>query len=433
MKVFDKYFKKDLTKYIKFSYFTSVLLVGLPPVYFIFSIVNIHSIAKLIWLILFILVIFNIKNNLEINLNKAFLILFLIFFLTQSASIVTARNVGAFLERYEDLFFSSIFALVTSAIMEKADDIKILIKILIATAAINVIPQLFIYFFPSLFISFSELFIHKGYLDLIELNIERGRIYLDIYDEILIPVLIFLSINNLKKKEGVFWIILTVLISIFSFISNFRTRFLMAASALAGSLVIFYKNLRKKLLLVLPLLTIFYIIYNLVIQSMGFSVIERVLLEDKAEDVRTVTSRVLRWKKSVEMGISSPLLGVGLGNYYDNLDFSMQRAFSPFESILKEFELASYYPHNIFFRVFAETGFLGLLSIGLLFIYFIKVDSEILVNKNDLAKAFVVAFWTLFLHALFNPSSTVKYQAFFWLLRVVVERVKTMRLKPNIY
>ena len=148
------------------------------------------------------------------------------------------------------------------------------------------------------------------------------------------------------------------------------------------------------------------------------------LLEDKAEDVRTISSRITRGEKSIEIGLSSPIFGVGLGNYYDNLDFPMQKVFSRFKSINKEFELAAFYPHNIFFRTFAETGFLGLISLMMLFAYFIKKDVALLIGNKDLPKAFVVAFWILFIHAFFNPSSTVKFQSFFWLIRILIERTE---------
>ena len=128
----------------------------------------------------------------------------------------------------------------------------------------------------------------------------------------------------------------------------------------------------------------------------------------------TITSRVAKWEKSMEMGISKPIFGVGLGNYYDYIDFSMKQTLTPFENVRKEFELASHYPHNIFFVTFAETGVFGLGSLMLLFLYFVRQDLTSLSKRNGFEKAFIIGFWVLIAHSLFNPVATVKFWMTFW-------------------
>jgi len=105
---------------------------------------------------------------------------------------------------------------------------------------------------------------------------------------------------------------------------------------------------------------------------------------------------------------------------------------SLFEQTRKEFELAAYDPHGIFFKIFAETGFLGLFSFLLILGYFLKNDIKILSSKEEIPKIFVVSFWTLFLYALVNPSYTTKYQVLFWLLRILVEKSKGLYSLQNL-
>ncbi len=419
----------EKNKILEKGFYLSVFLVSLPPIFFIFSRANSHTFAKLIWLfIFFVLAVRFYQKGFNLKIDRGLLVLFLLYYVSQSFSIINAMSPVAFLERYEDFFFASIFFFVTTYIVNKKKVINNILYILFAASILNIIFQLLIFKFPDFITGFGRFFIHEGYIEIIQINIQRQRIYAEVYDEMLIPIIIYLIVKSKDSLEKVFYAVLFFLISIFSFLSNFRTRFLMMVVALASAYAILFQRFKKITYFLLALVAVLYIGYTFLFRALGFTVIERVLLEDQPEDVSTITSRVTRWNKSVEMGLSSPIFGVGLGNYYDNLDFSMQRVFSPYESILREFELASYYPHNLFFRVFAETGFFGLAALTLLFVYFIKVDLKILRKSNYLAKAFIISFWILIIHALFNPSSTVKYQVFFWLFRVLIEKVDTMKI-----
>jgi O-antigen ligase len=126
------------------------------------------------------------------------------------------------------------------------------------------------------------------------------------------------------------------------------------------------------------------------------------------------------------MGLSSPLIGVGLGNYYDNLPSEDQKSYSanPLETAL--FNAASTDPHNIFFRTFAETGGVGLSAFILLLLYFLKNDLYLLKEREDLSKALIISFWTLFIFSVLNPSLNIGYLSLFWLLRVMVDKSSSL-------
>jgi len=415
----------DVNKLIDKGYFLSIFLIGLPPVFFLFSYINTHSIAKLIWLFSFLILGFkSYQKGIKLDISKTFLLLFLFYFITHSLSIIPAVNGGAFLEGYEDFFFSSIFFILSAFVIKGAKDIKKILVIFFIVAFMNAGFQTVIYFYPHLFTGLGGIFLHEGYLELILINIQRQRLYMEIYDETLIPI-IFYFLTKRKNREVLTPLFL--LIGFFSFVSNFRTRFLMLVMALAGSVIVFLKEIKKYFLVLFAVGFLFFSLYSILLQSTGFTVIQRVFLEDEYEDVSTVSSRINRWKKSVEIGLSSPLLGVGLGNYYDYLDSSMKQTISLFGHQEKEFEIAAHDPHNILFKTFAETGILGLMSLIMLLMYFLRKDFNVLKSDNNLSKAFVVSFWTFFSHALFNPTTTTKYQILFWLFRILIERANSIR------
>lgn len=407
---------------LKKFYLASLLLVILPPFYLFASYLNVNTAAKVLWVFIFLVLV--LKKERQIPKENTLLLLFLAFFLAQSLSVLGAVNVFAFLQQYEDLVFTALFFFISLRLVGGPRDIKRVVTVLLVGGVINLFFQSIIFLFPNAFLKAGELFLHEGYLEIIKINVGRSRIYFEGYDEILIPILFYLWVNSKKKIKSALSLFYIVLITTFSFISNFRTRFLMLLFSLFSSFFLFLKTKKTSLfaLFILPLTV--YLLYSILTQNIGFTVFDRLLLQSEKEDVNTVTGRIKKWEKTVEMGLSAPLFGVGLGNYYDYLDPSMKQYASLFEQTRKEFELAAYDPHGIFFKIFAETGFLGLFSFLLLLGYFLNKDIGILFSKEEIPKIFVVSFWTLFLYALVNPSYTTKYQALFWLLRILIEKSK---------
>lgn len=415
---------------IKKLYFASLFLVGLPPFFLFHPTFNANTLAKFIWFLIFLALTFGVYKTKRLGEGgKTLLYIFMFFFVSQSLSILTTRNIPAFFQQYEDLAFTALFITMSFYLIEDKKDIKNVIMVLFANAAVNIFFQAAIFVTPNLFQNIAGYVLHTDYLRLISLNIERKRIYFEVFDEALLPLVFVLLLNpnqNKKVPIGIFGL----LISTLSFISNFRTRFLMLVASLLGSTVSFAKFFRKKALAATIFVGVFfYIIYSLLGTSLGFTVVDRVLLEDKREDVGSITGRIGLWEKAGEIGMSSPFFGVGLGNYYDNLDFISKHTYSILERTLEEFQFAIFYPHNIFFKVFAETGLVGLFALIFALLYFARNDYEAVFKKerNLVQKAFVVSFWTLFVHALFNPTFTVKYQLMFWLLRLMVEKSRGIK------
>lgn len=411
-----------MSKFLEKGYYLSIFLIMLPPISLFLPFLNIHSIAKLIWLFLFASIVwqrYRGQKSKEVKIDKTLMALFLIFFLSQSISIIPAFNISAFLGRYEDFLFSCVFFIVSIFFIDSRQVVKKIILILLTATFINIIFEFLIFFYPSFFLNFGSLFLHQQYLELIAINLGRKRIYLEAYSEAVIPIVAYFLIREKKQKVS---LPLVFLVSLFSFLSNFRTRFLMLVFALTTSFLTLVGKQKRYLFLLITIPLFLGVLYLPLMQTTGFTVVERLFLEDKREDVLTVTGRLERWKKATEIGLSSPLFGVGLGNYYDYLDLSAKKRFSIFKEVAREFELASSHPHNIFFATFSETGFFGLLSLMALIFYFIRKDIKILAGKNYLSKSFALGFWTLFIYAVFNPGVTTVYQSLFWLFRVLEER-----------
>lgn len=406
-------------------FFISLFLIQLPPFYFLSSILNIHTLSKIIILILFFSIVLLKNKRLIDNFSrhKEFFFLFLIFFISQSLSVFNAVNLSGFFERFEDFLFTSLLVFLFFIFLRNKKDIKKIIYILIFGFIVNFIFQLIIFFFPNFFSSIGRLFIHPGYIDLIEFNIERSRVYFESYDEILLP-LFFYFLTHKNRKQLIFITYIFAIIFL-SLISNSRTKFLMLLFGLISSFILYIKDVKKYMSLIILIFLIFsYSIVQYQITYLGTDIFKRIsTIEPKTEEYGTIVSRIDKWKIAVKIGSTFPVFGAGLGNYPEYLSAVEKKSYAISKLAKMEFELATKDPHNIFFSTFAETGLFGLGSLILLLIYFIKRDIYMLKKglNSSIAKPLILSFWILFIYALFNPSVTFKFQSLFWLITMVVE------------
>ena len=167
----------------------------------------------------------------------------------------------------------------------------------------------------------------------------------------------------------------------------------------------------------------------------SFNILDRFALKNESEDVGTLTFRINAGKKSIELFKSSPLFGVGLGNYGN---YSEERTQFEFHLLnqrnrLTYQELGSYSPHNVLFSVLAESGVFGITTFLILLAYFFFRDISY-INKEygiSFPMVYIVSFWTMFVFMLFNPSHSIFVVGWFWLIRGVIEAtysVKTFKV-----
>lgn len=411
-------------------YFLSVFLILAPPIFILNPALNTHRLAGILWLFLSLTVLLgSIKKGGKTKVEKKLLFFFLFYIAVRSLSILGAQNIEAFLGTYEDFIFPAILFILSLHFIKTSKDIERIISILFSIVVLNVALQTIAFLNPSLLISFGGIFIHPEYLRIAEVNLFRGRIFIENYDETLTPVISYFLIKDRVRKFP--FLILLVSIVFFSFFSGFRTKFLMLIFALSGSAAVFRKYLPRLSLGFILILVLFFLVYSIPFSGRNYTVFDRLFL-DEAGDLSTVTTgRIDRWGKAIEMGLSSPVFGVGLGNYFDHLEYSDQRSFSLFKEVRDQFSIAARDPHDVFFSTLAETGFLGFSSLILLLLFFLQKDIAIIKRGEGLSKAFVLSFWTLFVFALLNPSTSIVYQALFWTLRVMIEKSSEISLSRS--
>jgi hypothetical protein len=400
-------------------YFLSLFLFIIPS--FNFSFIYTHGISKLILIFLFIKLIFNLiyrKRFFKLK-DKRLFFLFTIYFLSQSFSIIKSNFVYSFLSRFKDLIFVAIFFIVGVFLFSSEKDRRKwwFLNTLILSSFFNTFFQILIFFYPNFFINIALHLFYPDYLELIIANIERGRIYFSSFEEILIPICFYYIFKTSDKKTRIFFTFYIFIILFISFVSNFRSKFLMVIFALITSIILYRKYLKKYFFITLLSLFIFFsLISSFMNQKIGFSLIDRFLFINELRDILTITSRKEQIFEGFQIGMFSPIFGIGLGNYpfYTNNKYS-QLFLSKSNRALKE---GAVFPHNVFILIFAETGLFGIISFLLIIFYFIKKDLTILMRKNFFKKSIVISFWTIFIYALFNPTISLQFNIIFWVLRI---------------
>lgn len=401
-----------------FLYFISLSLFLLPQ----FELLGLstYGVSKIIIIVLLIkLLVEKCYKKPHFKLDKTLLILLLLFFLGQSLSIINTIDNNYFLNRFKDLTSEFLFLIVSLDLLskDKTKFLNLTLITLLIGGTVNLILQFLIYITPSFFIYITRNLFNYGSLSIIEMNINRNRIYLPSYDEVMIPFIFYLLITK-KNISRTFIGLYLIPIAIISFLSNFRTRLLMIFFALIFSFAFFIKQIKKNVFIVLLIImAIFFTLGSYSYTQSKQTIIDRFLLENQ-QDIQTIISRTQQYSEAIRIGLSFPIFGVGLGNY--NYYTSQDKREISINKANKEIQKDAYLPHNIFFVTFAETGFFGLTTLVLLIIYFIYKDLIIIKSNLALKKAYVLSFWTLFLYSLFNPTVNLSYNILFWVLRVCV-------------
>lgn len=406
-------------------FLVNLFLVKLPPFYLIpfwrSEFLTSHSIARLITIFLVFQFLVSspvkkIKNNLI--KNKSTSIFLLIYFIFCTLSIIPATNLESFFLRYKDIVFSGLFLLLVYQFKKHN---KRLIECLILTAYFNFFYQIFMFLFPQSFLSFADIFVYRKHMDLVIINLQRARIFIETYDEIIIP-LVFLYFNRYKKENKATFYLTLFVIAFPSLLSNFRSRIVMLVfSFLSSVFLLSKKTIGQKIIPFLAFLLIGILSYNILQYYFNFSFVDRFALQSEKEDVKTIIFRLRTMIWSEEIANKSPFFGVGLGNYYDNLPPQKKYRLSVINWENKESEIAASNPHNIFALLISETGYLSFLFYLVMMVYFAIGDFIIVFKeKNKLSTAYIIGFWTIFLYSLVNPTTTYTYNLLFWLFRALI-------------
>ncbi len=413
---------KNLLNFFLLAFF----LVRIPPFYLFYplksSLLTTHTLARLLIVFIFgsiLIKSFLKKKPLFGKNNRRILIIFLTYFFFQSVSVIGSVNLSSFFQRYKDIVFPGLFLFL---VVYFKNHYRKIISVLLITLVINFFYQMVIFLAPSFFKSMGEIFIYQAHFDLVSINLERSRIFIETYDEITIPLIVIGLTQAKDKREKILMFLLFSMAVLPSFLSNFRSRILMLVFAVFVS---FFFLLKKRFSYKTTILSVFlifgYLTYIVLTTIFGFSFVDRFEMKDKKEDVMTVESRINNIGASFDMAASNPLFGIGLGNYYDYLSGKKKIRLSLFNWKNKESEIASTNPHNIFAQILSETGYVSLIFYILMIGYFVFYDWRTLKEGNNpYSKGFVISFWTLFIYSLFNPTTTLIYNLLFWSLRGLI-------------
>jgi O-antigen ligase len=296
----------------------------------------------------------------------------------------------------------------------KKKDLVTITFIILSTLLFNLSIEASIFLFKeNINLLFPRLF-HPAYYEHILLDLKRNRIYSETHLEIFIP-LGFYILSTVKTSYKLFSLLIFP-ITLLSFISNFRSRILMSIASIIGSSFIFLSRSKVTTIVVIVALGISLLATaRFMTSNFGFSVIDRLLLENSETDVLTIDSRINQYKRAIEVGLAHPLIGIGLGqfDYYISNNAIVYGRYTS-NQYQKTIWTDTNTPHDIFFIRFAETGFLGLFSYTALLLYFAFTDWQLLKTNNLLLKTTVLCFWTLMLYALFNPSLHFTFLILFW-------------------
>lgn len=412
--------KYSFQKIFLLLFLVSIFFFKIPSFYFLPQIQNsfltTQSFARAIILLLFIIktgeFILNrqvIFKNLE---SKRIVLLCTLLFFLQSLSVVEAINMVSFLNRYKDLIIGLCSLFVFFYFRSKSSKI---VTVFLYSVLLNSAFQFLMLFDTSLFLSLFSPFLYKNYFSLLLANLDRGRIYVPTFDEIVIPFLFIPSFyKDLNQKA--LQIVALISITFYALASNIRSSVLVLGIGFVLSLFTFRRNAFSKIMLVIGgIFIIGYLTNILLVNFVGFSFYDRLTFQSQAEDVDTVSQRGEQISQAFSMA-NSRLLGVGLGNYYDNVNVSkIDVALS--ESRRVEIRSAREYIHNIFATIAAESGYISLAVFFVILMLFVKQDVSYMKGKNAQKKAFVIAFWALFSWGLVNPPVSGSYQVLFWGIR----------------
>lgn len=367
------------------------------------------------------------SQNRKIFLKKKPLFLIIVFyFFTSSLSIITTIDVFLFLKDYHNLIINLILFLTSFYIGIEVKYRTKINKFIIFTGFIVIFFDFIFYIFAPEFISLGSHFFPREIITLYSYNLERGRYNLYLNSELFLPF--FINSFILKNKNKIKRLLVALgafLIIFFTFVSNFRHRFLFLLIVIffySFFILIKNPNINRYLLKIFSIIIIFGVLISFLFVKSSFKrdIINRILLESEVEDIHSIKSRVDNFYKSVDLFLSSPIFGVGLGNYQV---YNENKEFSTINKLSKDFYSDSRKEtHSIISKTIGEMGIMGLIGLLTMIIFFFIRDFVFIKKGVSLNTfAYITVFWAFFILSLITPSITLFRGGWMWLMRGILE------------
>lgn len=405
-----------------------IFLIKTPPFYYIPGVNNTlfssHSFAKIIIILIFVFLLFFFREKIKnVSKNKAtnLLIFFLIF---QSLSFISSKDDLLFWKSYHNIIVAIIIFITTLFFLRERQNKKVLNDFIIFTGFFLIVLELIFFLSPKKFIFYFQNIFQKEVFDAYLTNIYRGRRSLDLNLELFLPIFLVEIFTN---KQNFLLIVFSIILIFLSFISNFRTRALMIFFGLLTFILIAKISKIKKIIFLIIFGMI--VIFSLKISNLlySFNIIDRFLeLENVTIEPNSANFRINNIQKSIDFFLSSPLFGVGLGNYGLINENKEKYSFSILEKSIKNYYLdMRYSPHNILFHILSETGIFGLISFLAIIVNFFIEDYFYLKKRQiNYCFGYILSYWSIFIFLLLNPSHTIFNIGWFWFIRGVIESLK---------
>ena len=427
--------KQKLTILSSVFFCIVILCVRLPNFYilpFHSGIFLINNIARLLLLSITLLLGYSIffKKIKYVKFTAPLSILLFIYCVSQTISIIQAINMESFILTYKDFVFAMLIFFIGYQLTSKKNT-DLFLKVIILSTIINLLYQVLFYFSPDFFYNLFEQIFNEKYFQFFSYQANRNRFFGDTLDEAIVPIVTYFLLPGKKPIKFILLIVFIGVLIFVSIFSNWRTKTIILMFSLSAGLFRLIQISKKLLLFVLISVIFFLSLGDYVsIRTSGANIIDRFLFPDTTE-VKINGARLQYWKEATEIGLSSPVFGVGLGNYYDNLSqISRMAKKNSFFVADGSFVLIDD-PHNLLFSTFATTGFFGLFSLLFLLLYFFITD-VIFYRRGDLKlNALIFVFWGIFIYAFLNPWMYFSYLMFFWLIRALIEKYKIIVLNEN--
>ncbi len=422
---------------LELFFILSIFLFRFPPIY----ILGIHNTlltteAFAIFIILFEFIItffLMITKKERIKFDKETLIV-LLFFFSQSVSILGASNISSFINMYWKIILGIIVFIIGKYSLFSHES-KFYNKSMAALAwgaLVATILQVVLLFYPVIYSAIGHSLIYTNIFNIIMANSNIGKLVDDTYFEVVTPVLIFYYLNS-KGFTKLTIIILFFAVGFISFASNLRARFLVFIFSSLITIIslkkifrFFQFQLRKNVIIILVIIVALSLMGNAITKSItGYTVIDRFLLQDETADYNTIAWRFEMYNQSIDMVSGNPIFGVGLGNFYDflsskyktNVNFILKT--NPTSQEISSLALSGG-THNIFFQTLGETGLFGLFSLFIMLGSFLKKDISLFRTNNEKKRVFICCFWTLIGIAQFFPATNPTFYTLFFLFRSLI-------------
>ncbi len=264
-------------------------------------------------------------------------------------------------------------------------------------------------------------------------DLARGRIFSIIDFEYFIPcVAIFLASTAFRKKQfsTLQFSVLTTLSFAAILLVNYRYRFLTFMLGLV-MVSLFTKKaapiIRKTTVILLTMLGVVY--FSLSLLFFRSTILDRFLVRDYSEDQVSIDRRFVMYQQAWALFLEKPVLGVGLGNYKDNVQIVYSRfggrTYEPYYKILQNVYA---YPHNWFLTVLAENGIVGFTVLMWLLYMFLYMDFRLykkLTGDSLLTFVIISTIGWLFVFANLFTMMHVSLSTVivFWACRGMIERM----------